>query len=210
MQIAIPLFDDFTALDAVGPHEILARMPGASVVWVAAAPGPVRADTGVAISAQAAFEDVPSPDVVLVPGGDGTRRALRDDRLLEWLRGAHATSTWTTSVCTGALLLAAAGITRGVDSTTHWAARDLLAELGANPVAQRVVERGKIITGAGVAAGIDMALTLAARIHGDDVARALQLGVEYDPQPPFDTGAPEKAPPHMVAAVRAATPGLAA
>lgn len=210
MQIAIPLFAGFTALDAVGPHEILARMPGADVVWVAAEPGPVRADTGVAISAQAAYEDAPSPDVVLVPGGDGTRRALHDEHLLRWLRRAHETSTWTASVCTGALLLAAAGITRGVDSTTHWATRDLLAELGANPVAERVVERGKVITGAGVSAGIDLALTLAARIHGDDLARALQLGVEYDPQPPFDTGAPEKAPPHLVAAVRAATPGLAA
>lgn len=198
MQIAIPLFDDLTVLDAVGPNEILSRLPGASVRWVGAAPGPVRSESGgLQLVVEHAYEDVPAPDVIVVPGGTGTRRLLADERLLAWLRVAHETSQWTTSVCTGSLLLAAAGILDGVDAATHFLARDELSSLGANAVPDRVVERGRIITAAGVSSGIDMALVLADRIAGPDMAQALQLMTEYDPQPPFDAGSPEKAPDHV-------------
>jgi putative intracellular protease/amidase len=210
MNIAIPLYEDFTALDAVGPNEILSRMPGATVTWLAAEAGPVRSDSGgLTIVADAAYEDVPHPDIVLVPGGTGTHRILDDERILSWLREAHEHSTWTTSVCTGSLLLAAAGILDGVDATTHWTRTEKLERLGARYVKERVVQRGKIVTGAGVSAGIDMALVLAELIHGEDVAKALQLAAEYDPQPPFDAGTPEKAPVHVVEMLRgiAATTG---
>jgi putative intracellular protease/amidase len=210
MEIAIPLYEDFTALDAVGPNEILGRMPGATVRWLAPEAGPMRSDSGgLTIVADSAYEDVPRPDIVMVPGGTGTHRVLDDERLLAWLRGAHEHSTWTTSVCTGSLLLAAAGILTGVDATTHWTRTEKLELLGATYVKERVVHRGKIVTGAGVSAGIDMALTLAALVQGDDVAMALQLASEYDPQPPFDAGSPEKAPAHVVDMLRgiAATTG---
>jgi transcriptional regulator GlxA family with amidase domain len=141
--------------------------------------------------------------VLVFPGGVGTRTLLKDEATLGWVRGAHETSRYTTSVCTGALVLAAAGLLDGLDATTHWVARPLLAELGALPVARRVVEQGKIVTAAGVSAGIDMALTVAARIAGPQVAQAIQLGIEYDPQPPFDAGSPEKAPQEVVDAVLA-------
>jgi transcriptional regulator GlxA family with amidase domain len=138
-----------------------------------------------------------------VPGGFGNRMLLEHEPLHEWIRGVHETSTWTTSVCTGSLLLAAAGLLDGAPATTHWLARDVLAELGANPVPDRVVEHGKIITAAGVSSGIDMALELVTKINGKEVAQAVQLGIEYDPQPPHDAGAPEKAPPEIVELVRA-------
>jgi putative intracellular protease/amidase len=203
MQIAILLYDRFTALDAVGPYDVLSRLPGAEVVFVAAEPGPVRNETGtLALVADAAFAEHPHPDVLMVPGGFGTRDLLEDEAVLGWLREAHEHSKWTTSVCTGALLLAAAGILDGVEATTHWLARDLLGELGAIPVPDRVVQRGKVITAAGVSSGIDMGLRLAQLEAGDMVAQAIQLGIEYDPQPPFDAGSPEKAPPEIVELVR--------
>jgi len=203
MDIAIPLFDRFTALDAVGPYEVLSRLPGARVTFVASQAGPLQTDTGMlSLVAARSLADVPEPDVVCVPGGFGTRALLRDEEMLGWLRHAHEHSTWTTSVCTGSLLLAAAGILDGLEATTHWASTDLLAELGATPVQRRVVEQGKVMTAAGVSAGIDMALTLAARIAGDAVAQGIQLGIEYDPEPPFDTGSLAKAPPELVALVR--------
>ena len=139
---------------------------------------------------------------MLVPGGKGNRPLMADDEVLDWLRGVHEQSTWTTSVCTGSLVLAAAGILDGKRATSHWAYLDRLGELGAEPVAERVVEEGKIMTAAGVAAGIDMALTLAARIAGEQVAQAIQLGIEYDPEPPFDTGSPTKAPKEIIDLVR--------
>ena len=205
MEIVIPLFDRFTALDAVGPYEVLSRVPEATVRFLGPAAGPVRTDTRMlTIDAEEAWEEMAAPHVVLVSGGFGTRTLLEDDRILGWLRRVHKHSTWTTSVCTGSLLLAAAGILDGVDATTHWAARELLGSLGARPVAERVVQRGKVITAAGVSAGIDMALTLAAHIAGDRTAQAIQLSIEYDPQPPFDTGSLEKAPPRLVDLVRSA------
>lgn len=205
MQIAIALFDRFTALDAVGPYEVLVRVPGAEVTFVAERAGEVRNDLGrLGLTADATFADLPHPDVVVVPGGPGTRAMLQPDTAVaEWVRGAHATSRFTTSVCTGSLVLAAAGVLSGLTATTHWGAVDLLEGLGATYTPQRVVEQGKVITAAGVSSGIDMGLVLAAHLAGDDVARAIQLGIEYDPQPPFDAGSPAKAGPELVELVRA-------
>jgi putative intracellular protease/amidase len=206
MQIAIPLFDQLTALDAVGPHAVLWQVPGAEVVFVAAQAGPVRDDSGaLVLHATAAFAEVPRPDVVVVPGGLVTRRMIRDGHpLIDWVRQVHPTTTWTTSVCTGALLLGAAGLLRDLEATTHWSAFEELASLGARPTQARVVvhTEARIVTGAGVSAGIDMALTLAAHLAGDLVAQRIQLGMEYDPEPPFDAGSPTTAPPAVLAAAR--------
>jgi transcriptional regulator GlxA family with amidase domain len=205
MRIAILIFDRLTALDAIGPYEVLSRLPGAELSFVATETGPKRTDTGsLGVHADLALDELAHPDVVLVPGGAGTRPLMGDAEALAWLRGAHETSTWTTSVCTGALVLGAAGILDGKRATTHWALMDRLAEFGATAVAERVVEDGKVITAAGVSAGIDMALVLAARVAGDAVAQAIQLGIEYDPQPPFDSGSLSKASPEVLELVRAA------
>jgi transcriptional regulator GlxA family with amidase domain len=206
VDIAIPIYDRFTALDAVGPYEVLCRLPGAKVTFVADEPGPVQTETRMlSIVAEAALSELPRPEVIVVPGGYGNRELLERSGLVDWIRSAHETSTWTTSVCTGSLLLAAAGVLEGVEATTHWLARDELRKLGAVPVEQRVVERGKVITAAGVSAGIDMALTLVARMANDDVAKAIQLGIEYDPEPPFDAGSPSKAPDDLVQLVTTAS-----
>ena len=203
MQIAIPLYDRFTALDAVGPYDVLGRLPGADLAFVAVEPGPVRTEQRtLALIADKALTEVPRPDIVMVPGGFGTRDLFDDEAILGWLREAHEHSKWTTSVCTGSLLLAAAGILDGVEAATHWLARDELAALGAIPVPERVVQRGKIVTAAGVSSGIDMALHLVALEAGEMAAQAIQLGIEYDPQPPFDAGSPEKAPAEVVEFMR--------
>jgi putative intracellular protease/amidase len=204
MEIAIPLYAGFTALDAIGPYEVLSRLPGANVRFLGHAAGSVTTDNGMLhVYADHRWEDAPAPDVIVVPGGDGTREAIGEPRLLEWLRSAHETSSWTTSVCSGSLILGAAGLLEGLEATSHWAVRDLLSNFGATPVEERVVEQGKIITAAGVSAGIDMALTLAARIAGEDTAKAIQLGIEYDPEPPFDSGTPAKASGPVVDSARA-------
>ncbi len=205
MNIAIPVFAGVTALDAVGPYEVLSRVPGASVRFVAAERGPVRSENGMlGLLADLTFGELAEPEVVVVPGGHVTRELLGDELLLGWLRRVHESSQWTTSVCTGSLLLGAAGILDGLQATSHWLALDLLARYGAEPVSRRVVEQGKVITAAGVSAGIDMALTLAAHIAGEQTAQAIQLSLEYDPQPPFDCGSPGKAAKETVALVRAA------
>jgi putative intracellular protease/amidase len=205
MLITIPLFDRFTALDAVGPYEVLSRLPGAEVVFVAEQAGPVRTDTrALTLVAERALADVDACDVVVVPGGPGTRVMLEPQPLHGWLRAIDATTQWTTSVCTGALLLGAAGLLDGLEATTHWSAFDALASLGARPTARRVVPQGKVVTAAGVSAGIDMALWLAAQIAGEEVAKAIQLGIEYDPQPPFDSGSIAKASPETKELVRLA------
>jgi putative intracellular protease/amidase len=208
MQIAIPLFPGFTALDAIGPYDVLQRLPGASIVFVAETPGLVATEAGQpAIQVSTSFDEVPSPDVIVVPGGFGTRRLISGDHgIVRWIRGVHPTTSFTTSVCTGALLLGAAGVLEGLEATTYWAVHDQLARFGATPVDRRVVQQGRVITAAGVSAGIDMALQLAALLAGDDVARAIQLGIEYDPSPPFDAGSPAKAGPEIVALVRASLP----
>jgi transcriptional regulator GlxA family with amidase domain len=203
MNTAILLYDGFTALDAIGPYEVLSRLPGAQVTFVAAEAGPVRTDNGMlTLIAERSFTELAAPEIVLVPGGPGEVAARAGGPALDWLRAAHATSTWTTSVCTGSLILAAAGLLEGTRATGHWLAMDKLAELGAEPASERFVFDGKIVTAAGVSAGIDMALALAAEIAGERVAQAIQLGIEYDPQPPFDAGSPEKAPAEIVALLR--------
>jgi putative intracellular protease/amidase len=210
VKIAIPVFDRFTALDAVGPYEVLSRLPDASVHFVAAEPGSYRTENRMlTLVAELALEDLSDPEVIVVPGGFGTRKLMSDETMLGWLRAAHQTSEWTTSVCTGSLLLAAAGILDGLEATTHWLQLDALGEHGARPVTRRVVQQGKVITAAGVSSGIDMALTLAARIAGNEYAQAIQLGIEYDPEPPFDSGSTAKAPPEIVELVRAAASTLA-
>ena len=205
MDIALLLFDRITALDVVGPYEVLARLPDAHVRFVAAEAGPCRTDNrSLALVADYALTEIGSADILVVPGGFGTRSLIEDPLLLDWVRAIHATTQWTTSVCTGSIVLAAAGLLAGLEATTHWAQMDTLASFGALPTGRRVVEQGKIVTSAGVSSGIDMALTLAARIGGDTLAQAIQLGIEYDPQPPFDSGSPDKAPPEVVALTRAA------
>ena len=205
MQIAFLLYDRFTALDITGPHEVLNSLPDAESVFVAERRGPVRNESDtLSLVADESLDEVTSPEILVVPGGFGTRALLEHEPLLDWIRQVHDTSTWTTSVCTGSLLLGAAGLLDGAPATTHWLARDLLAQLGAEPVPDRIVVHGKIVTAAGVSAGIDMALRLVQLMRGDEAAQAVQLGIEYDPEPPLDSGSPEKAPEPIVAAVRAA------
>jgi transcriptional regulator GlxA family with amidase domain len=194
MEIALLLFDGVTALDAVGPYEVLRRAPGARVRAVAREPGPVRSEAGgLGLVADLALEEVPAPEIVVVPGGRGTRAIMADDQILRWLRAAHETSRWTASVCTGALVLGSAGILRGRRATTHWMALSLLEGFGATAAHERVVMDGRLVTAAGVSAGIDMALRLLEIEAGEEHARAVQLSIEYDPQPPFDAGSPHRA-----------------
>jgi transcriptional regulator GlxA family with amidase domain len=203
MRIAIALFDGYTATDAIGPYEVLARLPGATLAFVASRPGLKRSDTGfLAIEAQP-LDAMPAPDVLVMPGGPNRNLPLTDAALLDWLRAADRTSTWTASVCTGAYVLGAAGLLQGKRAVTHWMDVDGLARYGADAVDARYVFDGKLVTAAGVSSGFDMALALAARIAGDTLAQAIQLGIEYDPQPPFRAGHPRSAPPAVVAMVRA-------
>jgi putative intracellular protease/amidase len=203
LDIVIPIYDGFTALDAVGPYEVLSRVGRVRFAGVEA--GPVLTDNGMlTMVAETSLAEAGSPDVVVVPGGLATRGLTGDPVWLDWLRAVHATSTWTTSVCTGSLLLGAAGILDGLRATSHWLELETLREYGAEPTGERVVVEGKVVTAAGVSAGIDMALTLAARIAGEEAAKAIQLAIEYDPQPPFDSGSVEKSDPAVVAVIRAA------
>ncbi|HEX5732221.1 MAG TPA: DJ-1/PfpI family protein [Blastocatellia bacterium] len=203
MEIAILIFERLTALDAIGPYEVLRSMPDTSVRFVAKEKGPVRTDTGsLALVADYALEDVTAPDILVVPGGPGQAALMDDERVLGWIRRVHEKTRWTTSVCTGSLVLAGAGLLKGLRATTHWLAMDVLRELGAEPTLERVVQQGKIITAAGVSSGIDMALRLVALERGEEMAQAIQLAIEYDPQPPFDAGSPEKAPAAIVERLR--------
>jgi putative intracellular protease/amidase len=205
MQIAYLLYDRFTALDIIGPHDVLNSVPGNESIFVAEERGPIRNESDtLSLVADASIDEVRSPDIVVIPGGYGNRVLLEHQPLHEWIRAVHENTTWTTSVCTGSLLLAAAGLLEGVPATSHWLARDMLAEFGAQPVPERVVQHGKIVTAAGVSSGIDMALWLVQQINGDEVAQAVQLGIEYDPEPPLDAGSPEKAPQPIVELVTAA------
>lgn len=204
MQIVIALYDRFTALDAVGPHQVLAHVPGAEIIFASERARSVSDETGtLTLVADAAFADVPAPDVLLIPGGPGQSAQMSDGPLRAWLIEADKTSTWTTSVCTGALILAAAGLLDGRQATTYWPAMNELASLGAKPVQDRYVFDGKYVTSAGVSAGIDMALALAARLTDEETAQAIQLAIEYAPNPPYNAGSPATAPPQLVAAQRA-------
>jgi putative intracellular protease/amidase len=202
MLAAIPLFPRFTALDAVGPYEVLQRIPSFEVVFVGHRRGEVRTENGMlGVACDATFDEVGAPDVVVVPGGIGTRQLIHDDVIRAWLQSVHPNTKLTTSVCTGALLLAAAGLLDGLTATTHWRAADLLNQLGARYVPRRVVEQlsHRIITAAGVSSGIDMALRMAEILVDRQAAQAAQLLIEYDPQPPCDSGALAKADQATVA-----------
>ena len=204
MQIAILIFEKITALDAIGPYEVLRSVPGWEVKFVGLEKGQVRTDSGaLGLSADYSLDEVTDPDVVLVPGGEGNRPLMEDEAVLSWLRSIDEGTKWTTSVCTGSLVLGAAGLLEGKRATSHWLFLEQLREFGADPVGGRYVEDGKVVTAAGVSAGIDMALHLVGREVGPEIAQAVQLRIEYDPQPPFDAGSPEKAPVPIVEAVTA-------
>lgn len=203
MKIATLIFEDITALDIIGPLEVFGFISEAEFVHVAASNSVDAERTGMVLQANATFDEVDSADILVVPGGFGTRPLTKDEPTLDWIRKIDQTTTWTTSVCTGSLLLAAAGLLDGRPATTHWNAYEDLAKYGAEPTAERVVFSDKYVTAAGVSSGIDMALTLLREIYGPEFAQAIQLGIEYDPQPPFDSGSPAKAGPELTAAVQA-------
>ena len=206
MLIAVALFEQVTALDAIGPYEVLQRLPGAEVCFVGHRKGEVRTDNGfLGLTVDNTFDEVEDPDIVLVPGGVGTRVLVHDDTILNWIRTTHETSQFTCSVCTGSLLLAAAGVLRGLRATTHFSARQLLAKYGAEPSDDRVVQEGKVITAAGVSSGIDMALRLAEQLTDETTAKALQLMIEYDPQPPHDAGSLQKVDASVIMRVQELT-----
>lgn len=200
----IPLFPRFTALDGIGPYEVLQRIPHIDVTFIGHERGVVRSDNAMlGIEVDGTFEDFPTPDIVVFPGGHGTRALMTDERVLDWVRSVHRTTTFTTSVCTGSLVLAAAGLLDGLTATTHWGALDVLAQHGAIPTGTRVVEHlgRRIITAAGVSSGIDMALRLVELLVDRTAAEASQLMIEYDPEPPFDAGSTAKAGDDVVARV---------
>ncbi|HSQ41827.1 MAG TPA: DJ-1/PfpI family protein [Fibrobacteraceae bacterium] len=195
MEIAILVFDQMTALDAIGPFDVLKFLPGAKVHLVSAFPGPITLNgSTTALLPQNARDAFPHPDVLVVPGGPGISKLMEDQNLLDWIAKVHEITQWTTAVCTGSLLLGKAGLLQGKRATSHWMALEKLRGLGAQPVQDRVVRDGKLITAAGVSAGIDMALSLAGLLCGDTVAQTIQLAIEYDPQPPYQAGSPQKAP----------------
>ena len=193
MDIVCLIFDGITALDAIGPYEVLSRMPGARFQFVAPGATTIRSDNGlVCWTAQASIDQVSRADLLLVPGGIGARRIANDQAVLSWLRAIDATTKLTATVCTGSLLVAASGLLQGRKATTHWAFHDTLRELGAIPVSERCVRDGKYASAAGVSAGIDLALTLVLELAGREIAEAIQLSIEYDPKPPLDAGSPDK------------------
>lgn len=205
MQIAFLPFAGMTQLDMTGPAQFLSRLPGASVHYASGSLDPVPTDAGFAIVPTATYADIPAPDIVCVPGGVGVASVMNDDAAMVWLRQVGSTATWVTSVCTGALILGAAGLLKGYRATTHWAWHHHLARFGAEPVhARTVIDRNRV-TGGGVTAGIDFALVLMAQVAGEEYAKAVQLGLEYDPAPPFDAGSPEKAGAELVARYAAAS-----
>jgi transcriptional regulator GlxA family with amidase domain len=202
MRIAFLIFDNLTTLDAIGPFEVLCRIPGAEVTFVAETAGIKRADPkSLGLVADYSIAEVTSADILVVPGGMGEQQVREKPHMLEWVRQIDATTQWTTSVCTGALVLGAAGLLKGRPATTHWAWLEKLREFGAEPQSKRIVEDGKIVTAAGVSSGIDMALHLVRRVAGDTIAHAIQVGIEYDPQPPFDGNA-GRAPAHVMEILR--------
>jgi transcriptional regulator GlxA family with amidase domain len=202
MEIAFLFYEGMTALDVVGPHEILCRLPGAKVRRVAKCAGPIRTDSGLELNAEYGLSDVSRADVLVVPGAGSATTLSKHPEILAWVRSIHQTTIWTVSVCTGSLILGAAGLLSGLKATTHWAAMDRMSVWRAEPTNARIVEDGKVMTAAGVSAGIDMALTLTAKIAGRGFAETLQLGIEYDPKPPFDVGSPEKANPTLLEGLR--------
>ena len=205
LSVGLVLFDGLTQLDLTGPYEVLARMPDTRVHLVAASLAPVRSEWGLMLVPDTTFDDAPPIDVLCVPGGWGVNARLTDDALLEFLRTRGERARYVTSVCSGALLLGAAGLLRGYRATTHWLSLDLLPLFGAEAVEARVVHDRDRITGAGVTAGMDFGFALAAELFGASVAQRIQLAIEYDPAPPFDSGSPRTAPADVRAAVARAS-----
>ena len=196
--VGLVLYPRFTALDIVGPFQTLVDVPGFDVFFVAEHKGPVVDHTGkFTMEATRSFDEIDALDVVVVPGGLADRDIDRSNAVVQFVEKIHPTTTWTTSVCTGSIYLAHAGILNGLTATTHWASYDRLEALGATPTEQRVITQGKIITAAGVSSGIDMGLVLVAALQGDEMAKMIQLAIEYDPQPPFDSGSPSKVSPEF-------------
>lgn len=193
MKIAYVLYEDFTALDLIGPYEVISLWPNVELHFVATSNGPIHTDHGLGMMPTDSPATCPDPDVIVIPGSSKPLGPLDDKELLDWLRGAADGTTWLTSACTGSAVYGAAGLLEGRKATTHWAFRENLRAMGVNVVTDRVVLDGKFLTGAGVSAGIDMALTLTGMVHGEELAKTIQLGIEYDPQPPFDAGSPDKA-----------------
>ena len=211
MKIAALIFDKITVLDIVGPTELLSWVPGSEIVWVGKEIGPISAaPSGLSIAAKRTLEEVSDADILIIPGGPGVRLLLEDREVLDWVQSIHATTKWTTSVCTGSLLLGAAGLLKGLDATTHWNAAAVLESYGATYREKRVIPQGKIVTSAGVSSGIDMALWLIGEFAGDDAAKEAQLCIEYDPQPPYDAGAPSKATPQVIENARATVTNIVA
>lgn len=209
MKIAVLIYENFTALDAVGPYEVLSRLPDADLVFVANEKGPVRTETRrLAITADATLDEVPEADILVIPGGRDIKPVLENTRTLDWLRAIDQTSTWTTTVCVGSVILAATGLLKDRKATTHWLAMEDLKTHGAIPTEERVVFDEKYVTAAGVSAGIDMALALAAKVAGEQIAQTIQLGIEYDPQPPFNAGNPTKAPSQLVQKLKSLKPKI--
>lgn len=202
MDITFLLYENMTSLDFIGPYQVLAMLPGVRIHLAATEAGPVRTDAGVRIHADKRLEEVPRADILVVPGSSDPSKVMGDERALSWLRALDASSKWTTSVCTGSLILGAAGLLQGKRATTHWTMMEQLRNFGATPVQERVVFDGKVVAAAGVSAGIDMALTLVAREFGDSVAQCIQLAIEYDPEPPFKAGSLRVAPPAVVQATQ--------
>ncbi|WP_033441476.1 DJ-1/PfpI family protein [Saccharothrix sp. NRRL B-16314] len=207
MDVAFVLYPDMTALDLIGPYEVLGHQPEVTAHFVAESREPVRTDAGLMIVPTTTFAEVDRADVIVVPGARGWAKVLADGVVGAWLREVHPTATWTTSVCTGSTLLAQAGILDGRPATTHWALRDELAARGAVVSTERVVVDGSVVTAAGVSAGIDMALTLTGLIWDDQRAEFTQLFLEYDPRPPYGSGSPETAPAELVAFARGVLTG---
>jgi transcriptional regulator GlxA family with amidase domain len=208
MEIAVLLFDDVNALDVIGPCEVLSKIPDTAIKYAAKEPGPKKTDAQLKIIADYALSDISKPDILLIPGGQGIKSILGEEEIINWIKSCHKTTKWTVSVCTGALVLGAAGILKRLKATTHWISLPKLKDLGAKPQKERVVIDGKVITCAGVSAGIDMALTLTSLIAGQTTAQTIQLAIEYDPAPPFDSGSPDKAPKEIFELIVQKTEGL--
>jgi transcriptional regulator GlxA family with amidase domain len=198
MEIAVLIFDNVNALDVVGPCEVLSKIPNSVIKYASKEPGPKQTDIAVKLVIEYNLEQIQKADILLIPGGSGVKSVTYDRDVLDWIIDKHKTSTWTVSVCTGAILLGSAGILKGLKATTHWTCLQKLADFGAMPQKERVVVDGKVITCAGVSAGIDMALILTSLIAGETTAKAIQLAIEYDPAPPFGVGSPDKAPKEII------------
>jgi transcriptional regulator GlxA family with amidase domain len=206
LKIAILLFDNFTALDVVGPYEVLSKIPNSRIYMVAIEPKLVKDIKGLQISADYSLNDIKNPDILVIPGGFGIDSILDNQDIINWIQNAHKTSKWTVSVCSGALLLGSAGLLKDCKATTHWNRKNQLAKYGAILQNDRYVKDGKIVTSAGVSAGIDMSLYLLSLIVNENFAKAIQLGMEYDPKPPFNSGSPEKAPKDILDKIKQSNP----